>query len=69
MSLFSILSIIIFSIECRYAERRYVECRDYLKVMLIVVVLNVIMLNVVAPSWAQCYKTLYSRILRMFGIS
>jgi hypothetical protein len=42
------------SIECRYAECCYAECRDYLNVMLrvvrpCVIMLNVVMLSVVAP--------------------
>jgi hypothetical protein len=42
------------SIERHHADCRYAECRDYLNVMLSVVMLNVIkltviMLNVVAP--------------------
>ncbi len=48
------------SIECFYTERRYAECRDYLNVMLSVIMrnsimlsvimMNVVMLNVVAPE-------------------
>jgi hypothetical protein len=37
------------SIECHYAEFRYAECRDYLNVILSVVMMNVVMLSVVAP--------------------
>ena len=35
------------SIECHYAECHNAECRDYLNVMLSVVMLNVVMLSVV----------------------
>jgi hypothetical protein len=35
------------NIEYHYAECRYAECRDYLNVMLSVVVLNIVMLSVV----------------------
>ncbi len=36
-------------IKYRYAVCHYVECRDYINVMLSVVMLNVIMLSDMAP--------------------
>ncbi len=35
------------SIECHYAECHYAECRDFLNVILSVIMLNFIMLSVV----------------------
>jgi hypothetical protein len=40
-------SILTFSIKCHFAEYRYVECQDYLNVMLSVIMLNIVMLSVV----------------------
>ncbi len=38
------------NIECHYAECLYDECRDYLNVMVSVIMLNVVILSVVAPT-------------------
>ncbi len=48
------------SIECHYAECLYADCRDYLNVMLRVIMLsvvrlNVVMLSVVAPLGHMLY--------------
>ncbi len=40
----------ILSIECRYADFRYAECRDYLNVMLSVVMMSNVTLNVIILS-------------------